>query len=694
MTKIFRNSSISHARLFITLFVIFLVTGIANGQEIENLLKNTPVKNHDSIYYETFKSYRKSDITLAKTYALKAYHASKHKSGQGLLRVKIITAAGYCYDKTNQRDSAIYFYLKGIELAQQYSLTDRLLYFYNDLGNLYERYDLYDSAIQYYNRALEISKENKKYLDEAIASQNISIVFYHLENYKQALINIEQAIKIKVENNIPDKLADNYLNAGMIYIELGDYDKALENILKSEAVCDGTCDNAFVSDIYYRIGYAHRKKSGMGSALHYYLKAIDLAKSSNNEMVLVYAMLDVGTHKIEEGNLDEGIKELKTVLELSKKISLRRQERDTYEVLALAYRKKGDLTNAIEMQTQFIALKDSIFNEKMVNNVKEFELANQRRLSEEIIDQKNRELTQSKIITGLLIGIVGLIAILFIIIYRNKRREQTQNKVNEVRLKNQIAERTHELQSAVNELKDAYREYDYLIYRTSHDIRGPIATLIGLAQLAGKDNSDPITMLEYFSKIVKTANSLDEKVAQLGEINVVRNKPLEPGLVDMPEIVSDCITSMKHFDHFPLIRTQIECLTPGFTLQVDKWALGFVISKILENSYRYYNPRSNDRYIKITWKQDDFTTTIDIEDNGNGIDSGAKDKLFEIFFVASFEHGTGLGLFLARLASHRIGGKVFNLSLSKPTIFRITLPNKAQSQMWVADNREKDLKVG
>lgn len=674
--------AIRHCGRVLLTLVIFAASNSAFGQDLQHELSITPPNDHDSIYYQYFKKYMRSDISMAKTYALKAYEAGK--KGQRFLRhAKCINAVAYTYDKLNNKDSSLHYYWEGIRYAQRHNLPEREMFFYNDLGNLFERYDYYDSALAYYSKAFSVALTLSKPFDEAIARHNMGLVYYHLENYNEALKNILEAIAIKNQHDIKEGMELNLLNVGMIYSEQARFDDALRYLMDAKKLCGNNCDPSLNADINYRIGYCIYNKSGMVQAFQYYKTAIDLAKQTGNEMVLAHALLDMGKYNTSTGNYVEAIAHLTESSEIAHRITLRRLERDSYEALAAVYSKTDRLDMAMKAQTRYIELKDSIFNEKMANNLKDIQLDAARKLSDEIISQKDMELRNTKLVV-LLIAIICVLALLILVlVYINRRNSLRIGKIAQEQLQEQIRIRTFELEKSNRELKDSQKQYDHLIYRTSHDIRGPIATILGLTNVGLIDKSGNTQVSkDYLSKIQSTANGLSDKLARLTQISNVKNSELQYQPIMLPSLIRECFDSFRGLNHFPLVSFQLESTGMQTDLICDNWIVQFILTKILDNSFRYYNPNNENHYIKVSISQTELNTIIDIEDNGYGIDETVKEKIFMLFYVASEVHGTGLGLFLARIACHRIGARVYLQNPSGPTIFRIELPNKKSDQMW------------
>ncbi len=66
-----------------------------------------------------------------------------------------------------------------------------------------------------------------------------------------------------------------------------------------------------------------------------------------------------------------------------------------------------------------------------------------------------------------------------------------------------------------------------------------------------------------------------------------------------------------------------------------------------------------------------------IHDNGCGMDSQTKEKLFDLFFSSKSTKGTGFGLYISRSIIQQHDGSIHVTSVKgKETRFQITLPDK------------------
>lgn len=641
---------------------------VGQDAELKELLFSVNRVDHDSIYYEYFKKYMSRDLSLAKHYANQSQlEAARYNHSER--QAKALRAMAYVYDLGDQPDSSNWYYMRAIEISRSNKLKSLQMYLYNGLGNLYERQDFYDSALRYYTLSLEIAMEVNSAKDEAIAHNNIGLIFYNLFNFDEALDHLKTAVNIKKANGINDGLPLNLSNIAIIYNDQGSYDDALRCLNEVSAICGGGCPDDVNTLMYYSLGYSYFKKGDLSRALPNFAKGLDLARKTGEQKTIANTLYHFGQVNFDKGNYPDALDELAEAERIANEINLRRLKRDIYVLYSRIYERTGELSKVVAYQNKYMAIKDSIFNEQLATNLKDIQLDAQAKQSAMIIEQKESELQRSRLILLLVGVILTLTLIVSILIYRNYRVNQRMKVI----LEKEIKKRTAELVKSNTDLKQMTQEYDQLVYRASHDIRGPLATLLGLTNVAMQDFKEPERVKDYLIKIGSTAQGLSQTLSQLMETNRIRNMPVCVEEVDLPALVDEVYSSFKSLNHFPLISLRTEKGDWHETLITDKNLLVFILSKLIDNSFKYFSPAKENKYIRVSWSQADGETTIAVEDNGSGIDSVAREKIFQLFYVASDIHGTGLGLFLAQLAANRLGGRIFLARSSGPTIFKLVI---------------------
>lgn len=103
---------------------------------------------------------------------------------------------------------------------------------YLSLGNNFKRMAAYDSALVYYNIALEQFEAIGKKQSIAGLHSNIGVVYYDLKDYDKALEHYNKAFALRKELGIQTDLKDSYKTFENVYVQKGDYQKAYEYHVK------------------------------------------------------------------------------------------------------------------------------------------------------------------------------------------------------------------------------------------------------------------------------------------------------------------------------------------------------------------------------------------------------------------------------------------------------------------------------
>jgi PAS domain S-box-containing protein len=225
-----------------------------------------------------------------------------------------------------------------------------------------------------------------------------------------------------------------------------------------------------------------------------------------------------------------------------------------------------------------------------------------------------------------------------------------------------------EIKLAVNELND-------FVYRASHDLRGPLARLIGLSNLVLLDKTSGHRE-EYDHLIHNTAILLDNMLKRLLSVNNLKEYVPESEEINLHLLTEEIIqiTRENNINH-PIA---IENLIPPQTIiNSDKNIVELALENIIENSVKYADINRNKcPYVKIMATYVKNQLVIYVRDNGIGIPQSLKHKIFNLFFRGTeLSKGSGLGLYIAQTAIRKINGEVVFLADNRDeTVFEIRIP--------------------
>jgi len=250
-----------------------------------------------------------------------------------------------------------------------------------------------------------------------------------------------------------------------------------------------------------------------------------------------------------------------------------------------------------------------------------------------------------------------------------------KNSVSEVDYYSVIFRDLTKRKEIEDNLKLKNSELDTFIYRASHDLRGPISSLMGLYNVVKLDIKDD-TSLQYFDLYNNQVTRLNNIVLALINLTNIRESPIQKQLISFDNIIKTCINSFNFLPNYKSIDFKIK-LDQGLEYYCDKTLINTIISNLLENSIKFL--RSDiEAKIEISISENKNSLQIEVNDNGVGIDKKLQSKIFNMFYRAHVSStGSGLGLYLLKNAVEKLSGKIIVSSeVGKGSSFVIVLPLK------------------
>ncbi len=231
-----------------------------------------------------------------------------------------------------------------------------------------------------------------------------------------------------------------------------------------------------------------------------------------------------------------------------------------------------------------------------------------------------------------------------------------------------------ELNALNEELLERNFELDQLVYKTSHDLRSPLRSVLGLTNLMKLENPDQIA---YFDRIEERILKMDEFIKSMLNYSRANRLDLKNEDVHFPDIIAACVTELEYLDGFSEFNI-LETYTGNLSeIKVDKLRLSIVFNNIISNSFKYRNPKTKESYLKINISHKKNLLVIVFDDNGIGIDKKYLKKVFDMFFRATeISEGSGLGMYIVKQAIEKLNGTVsINSELHKGTIIKVEIPS-------------------
>ncbi len=230
------------------------------------------------------------------------------------------------------------------------------------------------------------------------------------------------------------------------------------------------------------------------------------------------------------------------------------------------------------------------------------------------------------------------------------------------------------LQRSNEELSKRNTELDNFVYSVSHDLRAPIASVLGLINLAKKDRD--LTMKDtYLEMINSSALQQDHFIKEI--LDQSRNSRLEVKRepIQFQPIIDETFNQLSFANPTGKAVEKIVMVQQEKPFYCDRWRLKVILNNIISNAIRYRNGR--DPVIKVNVEiTEKGVAQLSIEDNGKGIAKEHINHVCGMFYRATDDGaGSGLGLYIVKETIDKLNGSIEIASVEgKGTTVKLLIP--------------------
>jgi signal transduction histidine kinase len=263
---------------------------------------------------------------------------------------------------------------------------------------------------------------------------------------------------------------------------------------------------------------------------------------------------------------------------------------------------------------------------------------------------------------GLLVGLVALAAWTH---HLSHQRHSAQRKLvqwqahEQQRLHDEVARKTRALNAALEQAEQRAREQTRLMAYISHDLRAPLATIVGHARmLQGNLASTP----PQLQAIERSANYQLALVDDLLEYAKGELLPLalDPKPIRLPALIEDIAQYADALAQRQNNRFMLELrgtLPPA--VRIDSKRFQQLLLNLLSNAAKFTHDGQMGLRLQAHPADHQWRLSLEVWDSGIGIDSKDQRRVFRAFTQADpAAAGSGLGLAIARRIVQRMGGEL------------------------------------
>lgn len=227
-------------------------------------------------------------------------------------------------------------------------------------------------------------------------------------------------------------------------------------------------------------------------------------------------------------------------------------------------------------------------------------------------------------------------------------------------------------------LQTAYNELDKFVYSVSHDLRSPLMSILGIANLAELDVKDEKS-LEYFGSIKGMVDKLDGYIHQIIDHYKGTHGSQFSDKVEFESLINEIIESIKYHPSAQGVAFSVKVEQNGVFVS-NYMNIKTILSNLISNAFKYQREDESDKKVEVIAKITGTEAEILVRDNGVGIHEDKKEEVFNMFYRAKQdESGSGLGLFIVSEAIEKLGGKIdLQSEFGKGTEITLKLPGKSE----------------
>lgn len=228
------------------------------------------------------------------------------------------------------------------------------------------------------------------------------------------------------------------------------------------------------------------------------------------------------------------------------------------------------------------------------------------------------------------------------------------------------------------ELKQADKQKDEFLSIASHELKTPITTIKGYAQILNgylSKNKDSKSLV-YVSKLELQIDRLGDLIKELLDVSRIQSRKLELNKerFNLTDLVKDVVEDMQYANksHKIIVMGEVKK-----QIMADKHRISQVLINFISNAI-IYSPKADKVIVKVFF--DHKSVGVSVSDFGIGIKGSHLNKVFERFYqdknrIRVSNGGLGLGLYISKEIIKKHNGKIWARSeKGKGSTFSFNIP--------------------
>ncbi len=228
-------------------------------------------------------------------------------------------------------------------------------------------------------------------------------------------------------------------------------------------------------------------------------------------------------------------------------------------------------------------------------------------------------------------------------------------------------------------LQKTNSELDRFVYSTSHDLRAPLTSVLGLIRII--EMNLPATETKQHDRIRMVKDSvrkLDDFIAEILDYSRNARSEIYAEPIQLASLINEVRENLDYMGGSNDFKLYLD-IEPHLQMNTDKRRMKVILSNIISNAIKYQDNAKPERSLELKFKCVNNGFEVIAKDNGIGISEDNLNRIFEMFYRAtSLSTGSGLGLYIVKETVEKLGGTIdVSSSLGDGSTFKLFIPNIA-----------------
>jgi len=492
---------------------------------------------------------------------------------------------------------------KLVEELEKGSSKNELAAAYINIGSEWQYLSDLEQAAQFYLKAAKLAEETGNRKFQRVANNNLASVFNSLQQYEKGKMYAKKSLQIAKELNDDYSIASSTINIATSETFLKQYNEAVAHFKEVELLGIKMEDNIIIMDGWLGIADNYSEINKGAEAEAFYKKVIEVSKKINAPEYELYGCMGISKYLISAKKFEAAKPYVEEGIEIAKLLGTRIELKDLYLRASELFEAAGNPAASLQWHKKFVALNDSVLNEKNVSNINLLEIQFETEKKEQKIQLQEAMISKKNILNFVLIGSSAALLIISVLSYRSYR--QTKKLQDE-----RIATLEKEKQlSATQALLKGQEEERNRLAQDLHDGLGGLLSGVKLQLGAMKGN---LILSEEMGKTFNNAlYKLDESISEMRRVahNMMPEALMKLGLQQALQDYCDSLSESQPF--------ALNCEFHGLEKRMEP-ATEIVVYRIVQELLNNTVKHSGATTILAQVIRNDNSLSITVEDNGKG----------------------------------------------------------------------------